>query len=526
MAKAGDDTQAYLVGGGVASLACAAYLVRDGLVAGRNVHVLEESRLGGSLDAGGSPEQGYSMRGSRMYGPAYVLTYELLDGIPSLDDPDKSVAQETLEFWMAAPWNDKARLIDRGKVVDASDFGLANRDRVDLVELMLRPEEALGARRIDECFEPHFFQTNFWLMWCSMFGFETWHSAAELRRYLLRFLRLFPDLVTLGIIQSTRYNGYDSIVRPMVRWLEQRGVRFDVGVRVTDLDFAPIDGRKSVRRIHLLRDGIPDGIDVGSDDVVVVTLGSMTADSSLGSMTSPPVLEPGRRSGAWPLWERLAAKDPAFGRPAAFCGDVDRTKWVTFTVTHSDDRFSRLMERLTGSPAGRGGLTTLKGSSWLLTFHLFHPPAYAAQPDGIGVWWGYGLFPDRTGDFVKKAMSECNGTEILVEVFSHLGLQDEMPALIRGANCIPCMLPYTTSQFMPRASGDRPEVVPAGTRNLAFVGQYCEIPDNVVYTVEYSVHSARLAVCSLFGIPDGLPPTYRGLDHPNALVGAMKRILE
>lgn len=519
-------SQCHLVGGGIAGLASAVYLIRDGHVPGETIHVLEESRLGGSLDAAGSAEQGYSMRGSRMFGPAYVLTYELLDGIPSLDDPAKSITQDTFEFWQAQPWYDRARLVEHGQVVDPTAWGLRNRDRADLIKLMLQSEDTLDAKRIDECFETLFFESNFWLMWASMFGFETWHGAVELRRYLLRFLRLFPDLETMQIVQSTRYCGHDSIVRPLVRWLADQGVRFETGVQVTDLHFAcHDDGTKVVERISCLRDGSPGEIEVGADDLVIVTLGSMTADSSLGSMTSPPVPRTGASAGAWALWKRLAEKDRAFGRPWTFCGHVDQTRWITFTVTDSDTRFFTLMEGLGGSPAGHGGLVTLKGSAWLLTFHLFHSPACAGQPAGIGVWWGYGLFPDRVGNHVPKRMIDCTGREILVEVFSHLGFQRDLPSLLATANCIPCLLPYTTSQFMPRARGDRPDVVPAGTARLAFVGQYCEIAADVVYTVEYSVRSARLAVTALLGLEPPVSPAYEGLDHPNALVEALRRIL-
>jgi oleate hydratase len=364
------------------------------------------------------------------------------------------------------------------------------------------------------------------MMWCSMFGFQTWHSAVELRRYLLRFLRLFPDLPTLKIVQSTRYHAHDSIVRPIVRWLAEQGVHFDTGVQVTDLAFEiPAGARKAVRRICTRRAGADAEIEVAPDDFVIVTLGSMTADSTLGSMDEPPPPTE-HRSGAWALWQRLAAKDPAFGRPAAFCGNVERTRWVTFTVTHADDRFVRRITAFSGSEPGRGGLVTLIDSSWRLTFHLFHPPAYRDQPPGTHVWWGYGLFADRAGDFVAKTMPECSGREILTEVFSHLGWHDDVPALLERAVCVPCLLPYTTSQFMPRSPGDRPPVIPPGTANLAFVGQYCEIPDNVVYTVEYSIHSAALAVASLLGAPARVPPAYRGHDHPHALVGAMRRVLE
>lgn len=516
----------HIVGAGIAGLASAAYLIREGGVPGRQIRLYEGGQPGGSLDAAGSAAQGYSMRGSRMFGPAYVQMYELLDAIPSFDDPSKSVAEDTFEFWQSAPWYDRARLVERGgRIVDPTDWRLRNRDRADLAKLMLRDEAEIEGKRIEECFEPAFFESNFWLMWCSMFGFETWHSADELRRYLLRFLRLFPDLETMQIIQSTRYNGHDSIVRPMVQWLQAQGVRFETGVDVDDVTFARgIHGTQAPQHLRVTRAGRTDTIELGDDDLVILTLGSMTADSSLGSMEAAPVARAGAPSSSWRLWQRLAEQDRAFGRPWAFCGQPGRTTWITFTVTDANLDFFRLVEAFSGSPAGRGGLVTLKDSSWMLTFHLYPCPAFPGQPDGTGVWWGYGLYPDRIGDFVGKRMDECSGREILVELYAQLGLQERTPALLASANCIPCRLPYTTSQFMPRLRGDRPAVLPLGFERLAVVGQYCEIPANVVYTVEYSVQSARMAVAGLLGL-EPVPPAYEGLDHPNALVGALRRIL-
>lgn len=148
MNRASSRFNAYLVGGGIASLAAAVYLMRDGHVPGKNIHVLEEKKLRGSLDAIGSPQEGFSMRGTQMYGAAYVVMCELLSGIPSLDDPATSVTQDTLEFWQEAPWDDRARLVEGGQIVDVTSFGLSNKDRVDLIELMLRDEDVLGSKRI------------------------------------------------------------------------------------------------------------------------------------------------------------------------------------------------------------------------------------------------------------------------------------------------------------------------------------------------------------------------------------------
>ena len=324
--------QACLVGGGIASLAAAVYLLRDGHFPGASIRILEEESLGGSLDAAGTAEPGFSMRGSRMYGAAYELMYELLSHIPSLDDPDKSVTQDTLEFWVEAPWHDKARLVEHGRIVDAAAFGLAQQGSC-------RPHRVHAARRGGARRQAHrrmlrrdFFATHFWFMWRSMFGFETWHSAAELRRYLLRFLRLFPDLPTLKIIQSTRYNGHDSIVRPIVRWLEQQGVQFDLGVQVTDLDFEP--SPTAARRCDASAPGAtaqrrPRGgarrfrhRDAGLDDG--------RFDPRLDELAAAAAPAPQRRLA---VVGAARSTEPAFGRPAVFCGDVERTQWVTFTVT-------------------------------------------------------------------------------------------------------------------------------------------------------------------------------------------------
>ena len=93
MADARQETHAYLIGGGIASLAAAAFLIRDARVSGMNIHILEETdRLGGSLDAQGSPEKGYILRGGRMFDEeAYTCTYDLLSSIPSIRNPSLSV---------------------------------------------------------------------------------------------------------------------------------------------------------------------------------------------------------------------------------------------------------------------------------------------------------------------------------------------------------------------------------------------------------------------------------------------------
>jgi oleate hydratase len=518
--------QAYLIGGGIASLAAAVYLIRDGKMRGEDIHILEEGGdWGGSLDAGGTPERGYVMRGGRMFEERFVCTYDLLSGIPSYDNPEKSARDDIFDFFKEAGWFSRTRLIGRnGERLDVSTMGFSPKDRFDLLRLTLTPERLLGARRIDQAFGKHFFNTNFWYMWCSMFAFEPWHSAVEMRRYLLRFLHQFPMIADLSGIYHTRYSQYHSMVVPIQRWLQERKVDLQPSTEVLDLEFAR--GKNlMVREILYRRAGKKSSQAVEPEDLVIVTNGSMTAASSLGTMSRAAVLNRENPGASWNLWERLASKRAGLGNPRKFTADIEKSKWLSFTVTTTDPQFRELMEKYTGNELGRGGLITFRDSRWLMTINLHHNPVYPGQPEGTYIWWGYGLFPDKTGDFVKKKMAACNGAELLAEAFGHLQLPGA-ERLIRNSQCIPCMMPYITSQFMPRNAGDRPAVVPKNSVNLAFVGQYCELPEDTVFTVEYSVRAAKVAVTKLLKLKEPVPPVYQGKREPRVLVSAFREALK
>jgi oleate hydratase len=523
------ETKAYLVGGGIASLASAAYLIRDGGLKGANICILEETALlGGSLDGGGSPDHGYVIRGGRMFTyEAYTCTFDLLSFIPSLTDPAKTVSDEIHEFNDKHIPHSNARLVRGGKKVDVSNMGFSNQDRLDLIEIMAMSEASLGDKRIEDVFAPSFFTTNFWYMWVTTFAFQPWHSAVELKRYLHRFIQEFPRIHTLGGVRRTPYNQYDSIVLPVTTWLKAQGVRFQTGTAVTDFDFVYGPKGKDVERLHCLHEGKPELIAVGPDDLVFVTNGSMTTASSLGSMTRPAALhgKDGKTDGSWALWEKLAAKDAAFGRPSAFNGKIDESKWLSFTVTMRDPTFFELMEKFTGNVAGTGGLVTFTDSNRLMSVVLAAQPHFIGQPDNIKVFWGYGLFVDQMGNFVKKKMSDCTGEELMIELLGHLHFEAQRDLILKTSNSIPCMMPYITSQFMPRVKGDRPPVKPPGTTNLAFIGQYCEIPDDVVFTVEYSVRAAQTAVIALLGLDKEVSPLYKAQYDLGVLLGAAKTLV-
>jgi oleate hydratase len=514
----------YLVGGGIASLAAAAFLIRDANIRGHDIVILEQlDRLGGSLDGAGSPTGGYSLRGGRMVESKYVCTWELFSSIPNLEGT-KTVTQEVFDWNEVMKTASKSRLVRAGQPVDAPEFGLSERDILSLERLAAEPERMLGSSSITDQFAPAFFETNFWLMWCTTFAFQPWHSAVEFRRYLLRFTHMVAGFSQLHGIMRTVYNQYDSMVLPLRKWLEERGVRFELNTRVTDLGFRKSPAGTTVTNIAWVRDGAPGEFILGTKDRVIVTLGSMTEGSSLGSMETAPILHGKHEGGAWNLWEKLAAGRPEFGNPAVFTDHIGQSKWLSFTATLRDPAFFRLIRDFTGNVPGEGGLITFADSPWLASIVLPHQPHFIGQPEDVNVFWGYGLAVDTPGQFVKKPMSACTGREIMTEVMGHLGMGAEGPEILLNTICIPCMMPFITSQFLCRRKGDRPRIVPNGYTNLAFTGQFCEIPDDVVFTVEYSIRSAQLAVYALLGVEREPPPVYKGQYDPRVLYKAFRTL--
>ena len=516
--------KAHLVGGGIAGLAAAAYLIKDGGLLGANINIYEERELlGGCFDASGAAEKGYSMRGERMWEPHFVCTYDLLSFIPSLDDPAKSIKQDVFEFVDEYHWNNKARLVDKdGKVANFHNFGFDERDRLDLVEITSKPESMFDDKRITDVFSEHFFNTNFWYMWASTFGFQPWHSAIEMRRYLLRFMHLFSVMPTQSGLYRTRYNQYDSVIRPIQKWLGDQGVRFVPKTRVTDIDIGSDPNKITATRIMMIQDGKQKEVVVEADDIVLATIGSLVADSSLGSNSAAPQLITTKRDGAFALWETLAKGRKDLGNPSVFTDHIDETKWESFTVTCKDPLFYQRIEQLTGNDAGRNGMVTLKDSSWLITVSTYKQPQYIDQPKDVSVWWGYGLNPDKIGDYVRKPMSQCSGSEILEETLRHLKWDSDLKQIRDSSIVIPCMMPYIVSEFVKRKTGDRPAVVPPGSTNFGLLGQFVEVPEDTVFTTEYSVRTAQIAVFKLLNLAREPSPFVRNSHDMRVLWNATK----
>jgi oleate hydratase len=329
--------KAYLVGGGIGNLAAAAFLIRDGGMPGANISIFESLALmGGSLDAAGTGQHGYSMRGGRMLTTDnYECTWNLFKSIPSLDSPGMTVYNETVEFNRHHLSNSMARLVDKRRAkVPVESMGFSMQDRIELLKLTESSEEKLGPSRITDWLSPEFFATNFWYMWSTTFAFQPWHSAVEFKRYLHRFMLKFSRIETLAGVKRTIYNQYDSLVLPLQSGLSAQGVQFINNTTVTTFDHKLEDGKLQVTGIRFA--GNMDGIAVAADDFVFFQNGSMTDASSLGSMTTAPAPLTKAESGGWKLWEEVAQGRPEFGNPAAFNSSIAQSCWESFTVTLSN----------------------------------------------------------------------------------------------------------------------------------------------------------------------------------------------
>ena len=543
-----DRTQIYIVGGGIAGLSAAVFAIRDGGIAGKNIHIFEELKvLGGALDARWDRSKRYSMRGARLINEkAYQCYFDMLSAIPCLAEqetmekgknkvkylqnhrPGRSVKDEIFEFNKTHKLNTVTRLVGKeGARIDHTKLGLTHVDRIAIIALISVFEKVIDGKRMDEYFRSSFFKTNFWYLFASMFGFEPWHSLIECKRYMQRFFHETPNITTLKRGWNTPYNNYESIVMPIERWLLNQGVDIQTGVKVTDVDFRPSRTRKSVQKVHCLKDGNKEEIVVDNHDYVFITIGSKVADSRTGSMKRAPGLVTDKRDGGWSLWEKMANKVPDMGNPDAFSSHVDRTKWAVFTITTKGPLFAERIRKYSRVKVqGEQHILSCIDSNWGLGIHVPFQPHFRNQSQDTTVILGYGLYGNTKGNYIKKTMTESTGEELLTELVYHLGLIKDLDKIKQVTVSIPTTLPYATSQFSPRKISDRPRVVPKGSTNLALLGQFVEIPNDCVFLVDYSTRSAQIGVYDLLNIKKKVTPVYTGIRNPIQWASALRALLQ
>ena len=526
---------AYIIGTGLAALSAACYLVRDGRMPGKRIHIFEKDPIpGGACDGFEYPGLGYVMRGGREMDNHFEVMWDLFRSIPSIETPELSVLDEYYYLNKRDPNYSLMRATEnRGQDAHTDGkFGLSDAGAMEIMRLFFTPDEELYDRPITDFFSSEVLNSNFWLYWRTMFAFENWHSALEMKLYIRRFIHHIGGLPDFKALRFTRYNQYESMILPMAAYLEKAGAQFHYNTKVTDVGFDISGGKKKAVSISILTADGGQTIDLTENDLVFITPGGCVENSSLGSQNSPAKYDPElKEGGGWDMWRRIAANDPSFGNPDKFCGDPEKSNWMSATVTTLDDSIPPYIKNICkrdpfSGKVVTGGIVTVKDSNWLLSWTFNRQPQFRSQPKGQLVGWIYGLFSDRPGNFVKKPMRECTGKEICMEWLYHLGVPEaEIESMAENsANTIPCMMPYITAFFMPRAAGDRPKVVPDGAVNFAFIGQFAETPRDTIFTTEYSMRTGMEAVYTLLDIDRGVPEVWGSVYDVRDLLNASVKL--
>lgn len=528
-----DHKSAYIIGTGLAALSAACYLVRDGQMKGERIHIFEKDPIpGGACDGFEYPGVGYVMRGGREMDNHFEVMWDLFHSIPSIETEGVSVLDEYYWLNKEDPNYSLCRAtVNRGQDAHTNKkFAVSDKAQMEIMRLFFTPDEELYDKRIDEYFDDEVFDSNFWLYWRTMFAFENWHSALEMKRYIKRYIHHIGGLPDFTALRFTKYNQYESMILPMVKYLENAGVVFHYNTKVVNVEFDVTSNRKQATRIEIEAEGETRFVDLTEDDLVFITNGGCVENSAMGSQNTPapynPEIKPG---GGWDMWRRIAAQSPDFGNPDKFCYDSELCNWMSATVETLDQRIIPYITNIckrdpfTGKVV-TGGIVSVKDSSWLLSWTINRQPQFRSQPKDHCLVWVYALFNDRPGDYVKKPMRDCTGKEICMEWLYHIGVpENEIEELAENsANTVPVMMPYIDAFFMPRNDTDRPKVVPDGSVNFAFIGQFAETARDTIFTTEYSMRTGMEAVYTLLNVDRGVPEvwcsTYDVRDLLNATV--------
>jgi oleate hydratase len=530
-----DNKSAYIIGSGLGALAAACFLVRDGQMKGENVHILEKEPIpGGACDGYYYNDIGYVMRGGREMDNHFECMWDLFRSIPSIETEGVSVLDEYYWLNKADPNYSLMRAtVNRGEDAHTDKkFNISDKGAMEIMKLFFTPDEQLYNKRINEVFDEEVFDSNFWLYWRTMFAFENWHSALEMKLYIQRYIHHIGGLPDFTALRFTKYNQYESMILPMIKYLESFGVQFHYGVKVENVLFDIKSNKKQAKTIVTIVNGKEENINLTEDDLVFITNGGCVENSTLGSQNKKAEfnyeIKPG---GGWDMWRKIAKQDKSFGNPDKFCSNPEESNWMSATVTTLDDKIPPYIEKICkrnpfSGKVVTGGIVTVKDSNWLLSWTFNRQPQFRSQPKNQLCGWIYGLFSDKPGNYIKKPMRECTGKEICMEWLYHLGVPtDQIEELAtNSANTVPCMMPYITAFFMPRQLGDRPLVVPKGSVNFAFLGQFAETKRDTIFTTEYSIRTAMEAVYTLLDIDRGVPEVWGSVYDIRDLLNATVKL--
>lgn len=519
-----EKKSAYIIGTGLAGLTAAFYLVRDGQMPGNHIHLLEKLELtGGSCDGYKDVHKGFYMRGGREMDNHFEIMWDVFRDVPSIETPNVSVLDEY--YWLNK--HDPNYSLCRATVNKGEDahtdklFKLDKDSAMALSQLFITPEANLEDKKISDVLPESFWETNFWLYWQTMFAFQKWSSALEMKRYLCRYVHHIDGLPDFSALRFTKYNQYESMILPLIEYLKKHDVDVQFGMDVKNVVIEDVDGKKTAKELIYVKDNKEQSIPLTADGLVFITNGCCTDTSCYGDQTHAPDLSHivNGQGESWDLWKNIAkqAKHDEYGHPDVFCSDTEATNWMSATVeTSNEDIIQHIMNICKRDPrTGKvttGGIVTVKDSvnNWFLSWTINRQPQFRSQNKDTVLVWLYALHTDTEGNFIKKAMRDCTGEEICQEWLYHIGMDESKikDYSENACNTTTCFMPYINAFFQPRKNVDRPKVVPEGAVNFAFIGQFAETPRDTIFTTEYSMRTGMESVYTLLNVDRGVPEVW------------------
>ena len=518
-----DKKSAYIIGTGLAGLSAAFYLVRDGQMKGEHIHLLEKLDLaGGSCDGRKDVTKGFYMRGGREMDNHFECMWDMFRSVPSIETPNVSVLDEY--YWLNK--HDPNYSLCRATINCGEDahtdkmFKLDRKSAIALSKLFITPEKDLENKKISDVLPDSFWETNFWLYWQTMFAFQKWSSALEMKRYLCRYVHHIDGLPDFSALRFTKYNQYESMILPLTKYLESNGVKIEYGIDVKNVIFESKQNKKVATQIIYENNGQEKTIDLIEDDLVFITNGCCTDTSCYGDQNNAPDLSTIKNGNgeSWDLWKNIAsqASNGEFGNPDKFCGNVDLTNWMSATIEVSDENIIKHIINICKRDPRKGkvttgGIVTVKDSTenWYLSWTINRQPQFKSQNKNSILVWVYALNTNKPGNFIEKAIKTCTGKEICEEWLYHIGIPtNEIEKFADKCNTTTCYMPYINAFFQPREEKDRPLVVPKESINFAFVGQFAETPRDTIFTTEYSIRTGMEAVYTLLKVDRAVPEVW------------------
>ncbi|KAJ5457843.1 hypothetical protein N7475_009231 [Penicillium sp. IBT 31633x] len=404
-----EQTEAWILGTGTASLASAFYLIKHAKIPPQKVHILESrDSVQEVFHQIGDSSSGYDQFAGCLPAPIGGSLKEILACIPSSMPSIPGQVHSFLRDIQSAEVNrhfakessgtefliQKHRML---RTIATGSLNLNFKHRLSLIWLILKREKRLGRNQIKDFFPEHFFLTPFWAIWSAQFGLQPWHSAVEFRRALLQYLDEFHSLSILNCLDITGHYQYESIFLPIYLFLRALNVDFQFDTKITGMVTTSHNDVQTISRLEVIQNGFQSRKELGPYDIVIATLGSTESGTAKGSNDDQPVTSSFDAyedlNENWSLWFALASQDKKFGNPYNFCTRRSESMLESFTITTEDLPFFNHLTSLSQTTLTTGAFIVLRESQWKLNLCIPAQPVFRHQPEFVRVPWGVRTLP-------------------------------------------------------------------------------------------------------------------------------------